>query len=41
MTTVNEFLFADDAAVVSTNRDKMERAVQVLGEMTSEWGLTS
>ena len=39
-TTVSELLFADDAAVVSTTRDKMERAAQFLGEVTTEWGLT-
>ena len=37
---VNELLFADDAAVVSTTRGKMERAAQFLGEETTEWGLT-
>ena len=36
----NELLFADDAAVVSTTREKMESATRILGEVTSEWGLT-
>ena len=38
--TVNELLFADDAAIVSSTRENMERATQVLSEVTSEWGLT-
>ena len=27
-------------AVVSTTREKMESAIRILGEVTSEWGLT-
>ena len=38
-TTVNELLFADDTAVVSTTREKMEGASRILGEVTSEWRL--
>ncbi len=37
---VTELLFADDAAVMSPDRESMEEAAQVLGEVTSEWGLT-
>ena len=38
--TLNELLIADDAATVSCTRENMERATQVLSEVTSEWGLT-
>ena len=38
--TVNKLLFADDAVIVSSTRENMERATQVLSEVTSEWGLT-
>ena len=38
--TVNDLLFADDAAIVSSTTENMERATQVLSEVTSIWGLT-
>ena len=38
--TATELLFADDAAAVGTTRASMEKAAQVLEEVTSEWGLT-
>ena len=39
-TTVTELLFADDAVVVVSGREDMERAAHVLDEVTTEWGLT-
>ena len=38
--TMTELLFADDAAVVSTSRESMERAAHMLDVVTSEWGLS-
>ena len=39
-TTVTELLFADDAVVVVSGREDMERAAHVLDEVATEWGLT-
>ena len=40
-TTVTELLFADDAVVVASGREDMERAAYVLDEVTTEWGMTT
>lgn len=37
---VTELLFADNAAVVSPDRESMVEAADILGEVTPEWGLT-
>ena len=39
-TILTEFLFADDAAAICTNRSDIEKAARILDEVTSEWGLT-
>ena len=39
-TTVTQLLFADDAVVVASGREDMERAAHVLDDVTTEWGLT-
>lgn len=38
--TMTELLFADDAAVVGTARESMERAAHRLDVVTSKWYLT-
>ena len=39
--TVTELLFADDAVVVASGREGMERAAYVLDKVTTEWSLTT
>ena len=39
-TTVTELQFADDAALVSSSREGVERSARVLDQVASEWGLT-
>ena len=39
-TTATELQFADDAALVGSSREEIERAAQTLDEVASEWGLT-
>ena len=39
-TSVTELMFADDACAVTTSREHMEQAVDVLVQVTSQWGLT-
>ena len=39
-TTVTELQFADDAAIVGSSREEIERAARTLDEVASEWGLT-
>ena len=39
-TVTAELLFADDAIVVASVREGMERAAHVLDKVTTEWDLT-
>ena len=39
-TTVTELQFADDAALVCSSREGVERSARVLDQVASEWGLT-
>ena len=39
-TIATELQFADDAALVGSSREEIERAAQTLDEVASEWGLT-
>ena len=39
-TTVTELQFADDAALVGSSREEIERAARTLDKVASEWGLT-
>ena len=40
MAKVTELQFADDAALVGSSREEIERAARVLDSVTTEWGLT-